>query len=187
MNVGRLVTPALLALSVAAHASAEVHLTLRPVLGEGCLARTSPTELIATVENPLAVPLVGTLRIDHSMGMASRVRTLRAVQVSVGPRARAEVHITTADIVPGNNLLAVLLGPRGQVIASTKLVTYEVTLKEIGYAPDAFAIADGHHERADAVACEVAITGRLWTADGAQAIHEYAIAAEEPGARYCWL
>ncbi|MCE9533679.1 MAG: hypothetical protein K8T89_21515 [Planctomycetes bacterium] len=31
---------------------------------------------------------------------------------------------------------------RGQVIASTKTVTYEVTLKEIGYGPEPFAIAD---------------------------------------------
>jgi 3-hydroxymyristoyl/3-hydroxydecanoyl-(acyl carrier protein) dehydratase len=31
---------------------------------------------------------------------------------------------------------------RGQVIATTMLVTYEVTVKELGYGPDAFAIAD---------------------------------------------
>jgi 3-hydroxymyristoyl/3-hydroxydecanoyl-(acyl carrier protein) dehydratase len=31
---------------------------------------------------------------------------------------------------------------RGQVIASTKIVTYEVTIKELGYRPEAFAIAD---------------------------------------------
>jgi acyl transferase domain-containing protein/3-hydroxymyristoyl/3-hydroxydecanoyl-(acyl carrier protein) dehydratase len=31
---------------------------------------------------------------------------------------------------------------RGQVIASTKVVTYEVRIKQLGYAPDAFAIAD---------------------------------------------
>jgi len=31
---------------------------------------------------------------------------------------------------------------RGQVIASTKLVTYEIVLKEIGYGPEPFAIAD---------------------------------------------
>ena len=31
---------------------------------------------------------------------------------------------------------------RGQVIATTKMVTYEVTVKELGYGPEPFCIAD---------------------------------------------
>src|SRR3984893_4546519 len=31
---------------------------------------------------------------------------------------------------------------RGQVISSTKLVTYEVAVKELGYGPEPFALAD---------------------------------------------
>lgn len=117
----RPIAAALLTLCVGSAAWADVHLSVRPVFGEGCLARTSPTELIATVDNPLAVPLVGTLVLEHGMGAANRTRTLHAVQVSIGPRAHADVHITTADIVPGNDLVAVLHDARGNTVASETL------------------------------------------------------------------
>ena len=44
-----------------------------------------------------------------------------------------------AEPVPG---VASRLKCRGQVTAGTRTVTYEVTLKELGYRPDAYALAD---------------------------------------------
>jgi acyl transferase domain-containing protein/3-hydroxymyristoyl/3-hydroxydecanoyl-(acyl carrier protein) dehydratase len=47
--------------------------------------------------------------------------------------------MVTCEPLPG---VASRLKCRGQVIQSTRTVTYEVSLKELGYGPDAYAIAD---------------------------------------------
>ena len=50
-----------------------------------------------------------------------------------------EEGATSCEPVPG---IASQLKCRGQVIATTRKVVYEITLKEIGYRPEAYAVAD---------------------------------------------
>ena len=50
-----------------------------------------------------------------------------------------EEGATACEPVPG---IASQLKCRGQVIATTRKVVYEITLKEIGYRPEAYAVAD---------------------------------------------
>src|SRR5262249_1307280 len=65
------------------------------------------------------------------------LHTLRILLMRMGWVGEADdvVH----EPVPGVNSR---LKCRGQVIATTKTVTYEVTVKELGYGPDAFCLAD---------------------------------------------
>jgi 3-hydroxymyristoyl/3-hydroxydecanoyl-(acyl carrier protein) dehydratase len=65
------------------------------------------------------------------------LHTLRVFLMRMGwvGESREVVH----EPVPGVNSR---LKCRGQVIASTKTVTYEVTVKELGYGPEPFCIAD---------------------------------------------
>jgi PfaB family protein len=51
----------------------------------------------------------------------------------------AETGEATCEPIPG---IDSRLKCRGQVLSSTKVVTYEVTLKELGYGPEPFCIAD---------------------------------------------
>src|SRR5205823_2135888 len=65
------------------------------------------------------------------------LHTLRVFLLRIGwVGERSEVH---CEPVPD---VASRLKCRGQVIASTRVVTYEVTLKEIGYRPEPYAIVD---------------------------------------------
>jgi 3-hydroxymyristoyl/3-hydroxydecanoyl-(acyl carrier protein) dehydratase len=65
------------------------------------------------------------------------LHTLRIFLLRLGWITADEAVV--CDPVPG---VASRLKCRGQVTEATKIVTYEVHLKEIGYRPDAFAIAD---------------------------------------------
>ena len=49
---------------------------------------------------------------------------------------------------------------RGQVIESTRTVTYEVTIKELGYGPEPYALADALM-LADRAALVLAVLTRL--------------------------
>ena len=65
------------------------------------------------------------------------LHTLRVYLMRMGWLGEhGEVHFGP---VPG---VSSRLKCRGQVIASTKVVTYEITLKELGFRPEPFAIAD---------------------------------------------
>ena len=65
------------------------------------------------------------------------LHTLRVLLMRLG--WVGEVTEVVHEPVPGVNSR---LKCRGQVIASTKTVTYEVTVKELGYRPEPFCIAD---------------------------------------------
>jgi len=65
------------------------------------------------------------------------LHTLRILLMRMG--WVGEAGEVVSEPVPG---VASRLKCRGQVVASTKVVTYEVVLKEIGYRPEPFVIAD---------------------------------------------
>lgn len=112
-----------LVLGAARTAHAEVRVSVRPVFGDGCLARNAPGELVATVDNPLATALHATLVLEHPNAPPNRVRTLQGVSVSVGARARVDVHLASADVVPGNDLVATLRDARGVEIAHSDVTS----------------------------------------------------------------
>src|SRR6185436_41498 len=65
------------------------------------------------------------------------LHTLRVLLMRMG--WVGEAGEVVCEPVPGVNSR---LKCRGQVIATTKTVTYEVTVKELGYGPEPFCIAD---------------------------------------------
>jgi len=65
------------------------------------------------------------------------LHTLRVLLLRMG--WVGELHEAAWEPVPG---VMSRLKCRGQVLETTRLVTYEVTVKELGYGPEPFAIAD---------------------------------------------
>jgi len=65
------------------------------------------------------------------------LHTLRIYLLRLGWVADAEATVTQPVVG-----VASVLKCRGQVLDTTRLVTYEVSLKEIGYSPEPYAIAD---------------------------------------------
>jgi 3-hydroxymyristoyl/3-hydroxydecanoyl-(acyl carrier protein) dehydratase len=65
------------------------------------------------------------------------LHTLRVLLMRMG--WVAEASETVCEPVPGVNSR---LKCRGQVLAATKMVTYEVTVKELGYRPEPYCLAD---------------------------------------------